>query len=169
MVPRSSMINESSDFLVNYTIHKQRSKHIYMVADVIKRTLKIMPYWCLMTHWRLRLSLTNMFLIHVSSINEVFLKMPNTIDSRLYMIWQCTPHNNYNDKTSVRFACTKDTPYVALTGELWGVYRELYEEKWPRYIESALYYKCTHLFKSVGNFQAHKGCLCRWIMLYLTI
>ena len=24
-------------------------------------------------------------------------------------------------------------------GEIWGVFRELYKEKWPRYIESALY------------------------------
>ena len=28
---------------------------------------------------------------------------------------------------------------LALTGELWDVFRELYKEKWPRYIESALY------------------------------
>ena len=28
---------------------------------------------------------------------------------------------------------------TALTGELWGVFRELFEEKWPRYVERALY------------------------------
>ena len=30
-----------------------------------------------------------------------------------------------------------DTLYFALSGQLWGVFRELYKEKWPR--ESALY------------------------------
>ena len=39
------------------------------------------------------------------------------------------PNNyNYYDKTSVRFALTNDTPYLALTCELWGVFRELYKE-----------------------------------------
>ena len=37
-----------------------------------------------------------------------------------------------------RFAPTNDTPYLAAMGEIWGIFRELYEEKWPRYIESAL-------------------------------
>ena len=45
----------------------------------------------------------------------------------------------------VRFALTNDTPYLALTGALWGVFLELYEDKWPRYIESALYL-CIILF-----------------------
>ena len=46
--------------------------------------------------------------------------------SRLYM-------------NSARFALTNDTPWLALTGERWGVFRELYKEKWPWYIDSALY------------------------------
>ena len=34
----------------------------------------------------------------------------------------------------------KDTPYLELTGELWSVFRELFEEKKiTRYIENALY------------------------------
>ena len=32
-----------------------------------------------------------------------------------------------------------DTPYLTLMGKLWGVFHELYEEKWPRYIENPLY------------------------------
>ena len=39
------------------------------------------------------------------------------------------------------FVLTKDTPYLAPKGEVWGVFRELLK-KWPRYIESALYYAC---------------------------
>ena len=34
-------------------------------------------------------------------------------------------HNNYNDKSSVRFSFAQDTPYLALMGELRGVFREL--------------------------------------------
>ena len=36
-------------------------------------------------------------------------------------------HTAQFDKPSLRFALTKDTPNLALTGELWGVYRDLYE------------------------------------------
>ena len=37
------------------------------------------------------------------------------------------------------FAFTNDNPYLALTGELWGVFREIFKGKWLRYIGSALY------------------------------
>ena len=35
---------------------------------------------------------------------------------------------------------TTDTPYLALTGELWGVYCEDLGENWSRYNGTALYY-----------------------------
>ena len=39
---------------------------------------------------------------------------------------------------------TKDTPYLALTGELWGVYCKGLGENGPRYNGTALYlYNCT--------------------------
>ena len=34
---------------------------------------------------------------------------------------------------------TIDTPYLALTGELWGVHCEELSENWPRYNGTALY------------------------------
>ena len=34
---------------------------------------------------------------------------------------------------------TTDTPYLALTGELWDVYCKGFEENWPRYNGTALY------------------------------
>ena len=34
---------------------------------------------------------------------------------------------------------TTDTPYLALTGELWGVFCEDFGENWPRYNGIALY------------------------------
>ena len=33
---------------------------------------------------------------------------------------------------------TKNTPYLALTGELCGIYREDFGENWPRYTGTAL-------------------------------
>ena len=36
------------------------------------------------------------------------------------------------------FKLTTDTPYLALTGVLWGVYYENFEEKRPRYNGTAL-------------------------------
>ena len=34
---------------------------------------------------------------------------------------------------------TKDTPYLALMDELWGVFCEYLGENWPRYNDTALY------------------------------
>ena len=48
-------------------------------------------------------------------------------------------HGSFNDNTSVGFALKNDTPCLALLDELWGVFRELYMQKWPRYIEKAWY------------------------------
>ena len=37
------------------------------------------------------------------------------------------------------FKFTTDSPYLALTGELWGVYCEDFGENWPSYNGTALY------------------------------
>ena len=37
---------------------------------------------------------------------------------------------------------TKDTSYLALTGELWGAFREYFWEYCPRYNGTALYVIC---------------------------
>ena len=37
-------------------------------------------------------------------------------------------------------ALTKDTPYLALAGELWDVYCDEFSEYWSRYNGIALYY-----------------------------
>ena len=37
---------------------------------------------------------------------------------------------------------TKNTPYLALTDELWGVFRGYFGENWPRYNGTALYFAC---------------------------
>ena len=38
------------------------------------------------------------------------------------------------------FKLTTETPYLALTGKLWGVYYDKFEETWPLYNGTALYY-----------------------------
>ena len=52
-----------------------------------------------------------------------------------------TTHSRYiaviYDKI-MRLVLTNHTPHLALPCQLWGVFRELYKEKWQRYIESAL-------------------------------
>ena len=38
------------------------------------------------------------------------------------------------------FELTKDTPYLALSGELWSVFYEYFNRNWPCYKEFLLYY-----------------------------
>ena len=42
---------------------------------------------------------------------------------------------------------TKDTTYLALTGELWDVFCEYFWENWPRYNSTTLYFQA----KTVDN------------------
>ena len=46
---------------------------------------------------------------------------------------------------------TKDTPYLALMGGLWGVFCEYLWENWPRYNGTALY----------GDWGSFYMCLCQ--------
>ena len=73
--------------------------------------------------------------------------------NRCYLWYDSAQYNNYNDKTSDRFAFTNDMPYLALTSELWGVYRELYRETWPRYTENALYHKYIVFLDNFSDFR----------------
>ena len=49
---------------------------------------------------------------------------------------------------SIRAEPTKDIPYLALTGELWGAFREYFWKNWPRYNGTALY---------IGNPRSHSS------------
>ena len=42
-------------------------------------------------------------------------------------------------KHNTDFELTLDTPYLTLTGEIWGIYRDYVEENWPRDNGTALY------------------------------
>ena len=39
------------------------------------------------------------------------------------------------------FELTKDTPYLALSGELWSVFYEYFNRNWPCYKGFLLYYE----------------------------
>ena len=41
---------------------------------------------------------------------------------------------------------TKDAQYIALTGELWGVFCKYFWENWPRYNGTALYLDQLHIY-----------------------
>ena len=56
--------------------------------------------------------------------------------SQSYITRWCAQCHNYNHKAPIR-PCTHDRN-LTLPGEQWGVFRGLFEEKWPRCIESAL-------------------------------
>ena len=50
---------------------------------------------------------------------------------------------------------TAHTSYLALTGELWGVYWEEFVENWPRYKGTALYIaECISINENV-SYQAY--------------
>ena len=55
-------------------------------------------------------------------------------------MWRSSTHRITVTMIQLRpqFAFTDDTPYLTLTGELWGFFREIVKKIWPRYIESAL-------------------------------
>ena len=58
-----------------------------------------------------------------------------------------------------------DTQYLAITGELWGVVHEWYKDKWPWYIETALY--CNHV--RGGVYKLDSSCLSVCLSIYPAI
>ena len=46
---------------------------------------------------------------------------------------------DYSKKRKSNFKLKTATPYLSVTGELWGVYYQNFEENWPRYNGTALY------------------------------
>ena len=51
---------------------------------------------------------------------------------------------------------TKDTPYLALTGELWGVFCEYLWGYWPYYNGTALYHVLSYL--TIVTTEEHAPC-----------
>ena len=53
------------------------------------------------------------------------------------------------------FEPTKDTPYLALTGELWGVFCENFGKNWPRYNGTALHIVAIYII--AGHWKGTRG------------
>ena len=77
-------------------------------------------------------SVVTKYLIHydlVTLYGDILktLDISRSSKTRLY-----TQKNSYNEKLRPYLAFTSDTPYLALKGELWSVFREISNEIWPR-------------------------------------
>ena len=63
----------------------------------------------------------------------------------------------------IKYQNHNKTPYLALTGELWGVYCEEFGEKWPRYNGTALYFHlcpgCLNPIKLICKVYLHGCCM----------
>ena len=55
------------------------------------------------------------------------------------MQWYIITPNWFNVEQWQQLGLTKDTPYLALTGELWGFFCDDFGEHWPCYIGIAPY------------------------------
>ena len=62
------------------------------------------------------------------------------------------------------FKLTTDTPYLALTGELWAVYYDIFEENWPGYNCTARY--VTLELMKTTRFYYHRHTFVRRVTLY---
>ena len=66
------------------------------------------------------------------------------------------------------FETTKDSPYLTLTGQLWGVFCEDFQEYWLRHNGTVLYYQ--HMFLSTKRHYAlltHVTLILRKIDIYV--
>ena len=67
------------------------------------------------------------------------------------MVRYCINDCRNSGRISVRCWIQKDTSYLALTGELWGVFCKYFGENWPRYNGTALYMFMFSLKNSAGK------------------
>ena len=61
--------------------------------------------------------------------------------TRSNITWYCIHHFSDWGRIYIRISILKKhpTPYLALAGELWGVFSDDFGENWPRYNDTALY------------------------------
>ena len=77
---------------------------------------------------------------------------PTTVECRYNAVQYCKITTRVEEEYQSDVGSTKDSPYLALTGEVWGVFCEYFWENWPRYNSIALYFaiyhKINHGFRS---------------------
>ena len=62
---------------------------------------------------------------------------PSAFITRSNITWYCSHHCRNWGRISIRGWTHEGTPYLALTGELCGVFREYFGENWQRYTGTA--------------------------------
>ena len=62
-------------------------------------------------------------------------------------IQHCIQYFSYWAENKPEFVFTTDTPYLALTGEVWGVYCMEFGTNWLRYNGTTLYYDFSYLIQ----------------------
>ena len=73
-------------------------------------------------------------------IEKVFIHIQSSaVITQFDIAWYCTQHCRSWGRISIRGLTPTRHPYLVLTGELWGVFHEYFEENWPRYNGTALY------------------------------
>ena len=85
-------------------------------------------------------------LVFIWNIGILHIFKWNTKQVKSMSLWRSLIHYDITSDTAITAAesesdirITTDTPYLALTGELWGVCCEDLGENWPRYNGTALY------------------------------
>ena len=79
------------------------------------------------------------------------LNVINTVECRYNVVWFITILHTVTTATDRKsgFKLTTDTPYLGLTGEIWDVQCENFEENWLRYYGTTLWY-AEHYFAALG-------------------
>ena len=83
---------------------------------------------------RLNLNSGAAYIIYNAHIDLFFIQSGAVI-WRSHKTWNITLHTSLQEvrQTINQRLNQKDTPYLALTGEVWGVFREYFGWNWPRY------------------------------------
>ena len=91
--------------------------------------------------------------------NFLFHKLEQaTIDSRYIMVIYGTIAHTGQQLQWYNFGqiCTHERhPIPCPYGEVWGVFHELYEEKWPRHIKSAQYWTKSRVVSGFRHLDTH--------------
>ena len=90
--------------------------------------------------------------LYSTAIHRVFIIQSSAVIARSNIVRHFI--NIYRNWDRISIRCCRDTTYLAITGELWGVFCEYLWEKWPRYNGTAL-----HITR--GEKHVHPSCIWR--------
>ena len=86
----------------------------------------------------------DVFIIYNGFNENTFIIQSSAVITRFNIVrYYINEYRNWS-RIWIRRWIHKDTPYLALTGEIWGVFCGYLWENWPRYNGTALYLKYKH-------------------------